>query len=62
MKWKSETVEVVVRYRIGYTNAEDRKEAIRQIKKGEIELMQFGWRSVSIKRLKKGLRVLEAKP
>lgn len=62
MKWKSETLEVVVRYRIGYVDAASRKEAIRQIKKGEIDLMQFGWRSVSIKRLKKGLRVLEVKP
>ncbi len=62
MKWKYETVEVVVRYRISYTDEASRKEAIRQIKKGEIELMQFGWRNASIKRLKKGLRVLEAKP
>lgn len=62
MKWKSEKVEVVVRYRIGYADAASRKEAIRQIKNGYSELLHLGKREYSIKRLKKGLRVLEARP
>ncbi len=62
MKWKSETLEVVVRYRISYTDEASRKGAIRQIKNGYSELLHLGKREYSIKRLKKGVRVLEAKP
>lgn len=62
MKWKYETIEVIVKYRIGYADEESRKESIRQIKKGGANYTQIGRRSFSIKRLAGGRSVLEAKP